>query len=88
MLLRNQKNACLATCQKQSSRIIKKKIICSLICIIFMSYFDIVNLLEIDFVETMAMETLFIMDTVINLQSCNFIIMLVSTYEWYLLLEL
>ena len=32
-----------------------------------MSYFDIVNLLEIDFVETMAMETLFIMDTVINL---------------------
>ena len=46
---------------------LSKKIICSLIYIIFMSYFDIVNLLEIDFVETMAMETLFIMDTVINL---------------------
>ena len=39
---------------------LSKKIICSLIYIIFMSYFDIVNLLEIDFVETMAMETLII----------------------------
>ena len=52
MLLRNQKNACLATCQKQSSRINKKKDYMFFDLYYIYVYFDIVNQLEKDFVET------------------------------------